>query len=1000
MAVWFTMWGKMNAKPADPSVTLPSDYEPSFGIFHDLMKFRVREILLVSSFYDAFVLEEDGRLSEKIFSEYLDLNLRFVPRIHRVSSAEEALTALRKGSFDLVITMIRISDMDVIEFGKMVKEVEPDLPVILLTYEWLELDFFSKLQRSAHIDKVFYWSGDTRILLAIIKYVEDLKNVSNDSELGVRVILILEDSPKFYSAYLPGIYTEIMTQTRMLITEGVNDLHRLLRMRARPKILMSETYEDGLELYGKYKSNLLGIISDVEFPREGRRHDMAGFHFARMVREEIPDLPILLQSANEANKQQAVSEGLNFLNKNSENLLHELSQFILSNFGFGDFVFRYPDGREIGRARNLREFVKLVEIVPVESLEFHARRNHISIWLRARTEFAMAEQLRPKKVSDFKDIDALRAFIRSSIRRLIALNQSGVIADFESANFDYQHAFVRIGNGSLGGKARGLAFLNTLLAKISRHEAFEGVDLKIPHTFVICSEVFEAFVQSNGLQEFAIQESDNESIARAFTAADLPEKIVQELKTLIQHIRYPLAVRSSSLLEDSQMLPFAGLYSTYMLPNNHEDTNVRLKQLCMAIKLVFASVYYKSPKEYVRNTNFRIEEEKMAVIVQQIAGRNYGGRFYPVMSGVAQSYNYYPISHLRPEDGIVQLALGLGTVIVEGAQTHRFSPRYPEMNPPYASPSEWVKNSQNYFYALGLEDPGAEIVRDEKFSLLKLNLSEAETDGTLFYAGSTFSPQDNAIRDSLAVKGPRLVTFANILKHDVFPLTPILREILRVGREAFGAHIELEFAVNLERNSTRGPEFFLLQIRPMVAGQESVDIAWEEVGEEEIACVSRHAMGNGVFEGLCDIVYVDPDAFDVSKTRQIALEVGKINQRFIDENRRYVLIGFGRWGTADPWLGIPVEWFQISKARVIVESNLGHFVVDPSQGSHFFHNLISLKMGYFHIGKHTSREFVAWPWLKDKKPFFSGTYVHHLRLAEPLRIRVNGRKSEGVILKP
>ncbi len=955
---------------------------------------------MVSSYYDAFVLEEDGRISEKIFSEYLDLNLRYVPRINRVSSAEEALLLLEEGHYDLVITMMRIADMDVMEFGRKIKEINPELPVVLLTYEWVGIDLFSQLRTSANIDKIFFWSGDTRILLAIIKYVEDIKNVDQDIKQGVQVILILEDSPKFYSMYLPGIYTEIMTQTRLLITEGINDLHRLLRMRARPKIIMAETYEQGMKLFRKYRKNLLGIISDVEFIRNGEMDDTAGFLFAEKARGEIHDLPILIQSAKLKNREIAVQNELDFINKNSPHLLQELTQFILNRFGFGDFVFSYPDGREIGRAGSLHEFQKMIQIIPAESLEFHASRNHISIWLRARTEFETAEKLRPRKVSDFTDIEEVRKFIQRTIQNLIIQNQSGVITDFGPARFDMDHSFVRLGNGSMGGKARGIAFLNSLLMDSPIKKNFEEVDIRTPHTFVICSEVFEEFIAANDLQNVAIGETDNDRIANAFIEKKLPDRIASDLRTLLENIRYPLAIRSSSLLEDSQMLPFAGLYSTYMLPNNHRDVRVRLEQLCKAVKLVFASVFYKSPKEYVKNTNFRIEEEKMAVIIQQVVGQEFNHRFYPVISGVAQSYNYYPISNMEPEDGIVQLALGLGTTIGEGSQTHKFSPRFPEMNPLFSAPVEWVNNSQNYFYALNLAEPDVEIIKDEKFSLNKLDLTHAESDGTLYFVASTFSPQDNVIQDNLTIKGPRLVTFAHVLKYNIFPLSEILLEILKLGRTSFGSHIELEFAINLFREKKKKPEFFLLQIRPLVGGRETIQVSWDQDSQKDIICMSSHALGNGIYDDLYDLVYVDPDAFDVSKSRVIAGEIGEINQGFIAENRKYILIGFGRWGTADPWLGIPVEWYQICKAGIVVESNRDGFIVDPSQGSHFFHNLVSLKIGYFHIKKTNDQEFISWDWIKKQRPFRKKKYIRHVRFKKPLPVKIDGRQSKGIILKP
>ena len=979
---------------------LASDYEPHFGVFHDLIRFRVREILLVSSYYDAFVLEEDGRLSEKIFGEYIDLNLRFVPRIHRASTAEEALKALNQSKFDLVITMTRISDMDPLEFGGRVRQLNPDIPVVLLTYEWVGSGMQQKLRASPNIDKVFYWSGDTRILLAIIKYAEDRMNVENDTSLGVRVILMIEDQPKYYSIFLPILYTEIMTQTRLLISEGVNDLHRLLRMRARPKILMAETFEEGMRYYRRYRKNLLGVISDVRFPRENQIDTECGFRLARMIKEEIPDLPFLIQSSNEENRAVAKSLGLDFLNKNSVHLLHELSHFILRNFGFGDFVFRLPDGREVGRAHNMVEFAKMIRIVPAESLCYHAERNHISIWLRARTEFEGAETLRPKKVSDFSSMAALRSFIHGAIQHLISRNRTGVILDFEKSMLDSQESFVRLGNGSLGGKARGIAFLNTLLAKTKLSQRFEGIRLLTPHTFVICSEVFEDFMESNKLISQAVRENDNRKITKRFLAAKLPVDLVRDLRILLLNVRYPLAVRSSSLLEDSQTLPFAGLYATFMLPNNHSQMRVRLKQLKDAIKLVFASVFFRSPKEYVRNTNFRIEEEKMAVIVQQVVGSRRGNHFYPVVSGVAQSYNYYPVSYQKPEEGAVELALGLGATIVEGARTYRFSPHYPLIPPPYAGIDEYLKKTQNTFFALSMDRSATPILADERYTLQKLDLSVAEEEGTLKYVAGTYSEAEGSLRDTLSVPGPRVVTFAPLLKHRIYPLSAILREILRVGAEAFGSHVELEFAMDIREDPAHSPEFHLLQIRPMVTGKERLEISTESLPEDHIICRSRQAMGNGIIGNLRDIIYVDPEGFDPAHTRKIAAEVGELNEACIGENTHFLLIGFGRWGTNDPWLGIPVEWSQISQARVVVESGLPGFIVDPSQGSHFFHNMISLKMGYFHIRRETEEEFIRWPVIREMELIRRTRYVRHVRMKVNMEVRIDGRISTGVILTP
>ncbi len=979
---------------------LSADFEPQFSGFHDLMKFRIREILLVSSLYDAFVLEEDGRLSDRIFSEYVDLNLRFIPRITRVSKAEEAFLALKKRTYDLIITMARLADMDPIVFGRKVKEPDPDKPVIMLTFETIDNELIDQIRRSKSIDKIFFWSGDTKILLAIIKYVEDQFNVSADTRAGVQAILVVEDNPRYYSMFLPIIYTEIMTQTRTLISESVNDLHRLLRMRARPKILLAESYEEAMEIYQAFRHNLLGIISDIRFPRGGKIDPNAGFHLLEKVRTEVPDLPVLLQSSEEEHEKMAKEKGAHFLNKSSPNLLMELRNFMLTNFGFGDFVFRYPDGREIGRARNLQELEKMIRIIPGESLEYHATRNHISIWLRARTEFELADELRPRKVSDFKNIDELRSYIANSIRRLIQRNQFGVIRDFSQNKVHSENAFIRLGKGSLGGKARGIAFINALLAKTPEFEKYSEVDIITPTTFVICTEVYEEFLEKNDLQKFAITADSEEEIARRFKMAALPEPIRDDLRTLLSEVRYPLAVRSSSVLEDSQNLPFAGLYATFMLPNNHPSLEVRLKQLTDAIKLVYASVFYWAPKEYVKNTSYRIEEEKMAVIIQELAGEQYGNRFYPVISGVGQSYNFYPTSGLRPEDGIVHLALGLGKTIVDGEKIFRFSPAFPEMNPPFSSPAEFVKKTQSNFYVLDLSHSDRELTGDENFSLQKCDLSCAEKDGTLFFVGSTFSAQDMAIRDTLNIPGPRVVTFANILKYKIFPLAEILADLLRLGRETFGTHVEIEFAVNLYPKRNKRNKLYFLQIRPMVAGMERIEVAIEDCDEGKLLATSQHAMGNGVFSDIHDLVYVDPTRFNIAKSQQIAREIEQFNRQFSKENRHYILIGFGRWGTSDPWLGIPVKWNQVSQAKVLIESNLDHFQVEPSDGSHFFHNLISLRLGYFHISNHHKNEFINWEWLQKQKVVSQTKHVKHVRFKKPLLVKIDGRISRGVILKP
>lgn len=976
------------------------DFEPKFSGFHDLMKFRVREILLVSSKYDAFVLEEDGRLAERIMGEYIDMHLRFIPRITKVSTAEEALRTLKKRPVDLVITMARISDMNPVEFGRKVKEAHPQMPIVLLTYDIIDPILLKSIRNVRTIDRVFHWSGESKILLAVTKYVEDLKNAPDDTRAGVQVILVIDDSPKFYSIFLPAIYTEIMLHTRTLISDGVNDLHRMLRMRARPKILLAESYEEGMEIYEKYKQNLLGIISDIRFPKKGVMRENAGLRLAEKVKREVPDLPVLLLSSEKKNRAEARKRGAEFLDKNSANLIMDLRSFILNNFGFGEFVFRYPDGREIRRAGNLPDMVQAIEEVPGESLVYHARRNHISIWLRARSEFELADQLRPKKVSDFKNVDDLRRFIATAIDQRIQQLQMGVIKDFGSSQLARDNSFILLGNGSLGGKGRGIAFLNALFANTRIFEKYQAVRITIPPTFVLGTEVYEEFLQRNELQKFAIETDDEELISKRFLKGEFPENIQKDLLALLSNVTYPLAIRSSSLLEDSHLSPFAGLYKTYMLPNNHRDIKVRLRQLLDAIRLVYASVFYRDPKHYIKNTDFRIEEEKMAVVIQQLAGKRYGDKFYPVLSGVAQSYNFYPISHMTPEDGIVHLALGLGKAIVDGEKIYRFSPAYPQIAPPYSSAKEFLRNSQNCFFALDLSRPGIKVKKDEHFSLKKLNLSEAEKDGTLRFVGSTYSTENQNIQDTLSIPGPRMIRFANILQYKVFPLAEILSDLLQLGKESFATQVEIEFAVNLSKKANYQPEIYVLQIRPIDLGNESYEVSVSGKDIKHAICASEHALGNGFFNTLHDLVYVDPERFDIAKSRQIAQELEKLNARFAAEKRNYILVGFGRWGTADPWLGIPVEWHQVSQVKVLIEANLPNFKVEPSLGSHFFHNLISLRLGYLHLNSNSPNEFIDWQWIREQPVSSKTRFLNHVRFDNPLQVKIDGKSSRAVILKP
>ena len=975
-----------------------SDYVPKFSGFHDLMQYRVREILLVSSLYDAFVLEEDGRISDRIFGEYVDLNLRFIPKIIRVSTATEALEMLERISFDLVITMPHMGGMPPLEFGRRVKAIHPGLPVVMLTYEPVSRDLLLARRKLKTIDKVFYWFGDTKILLAIIKYVEDMKNAPADTANGVQAILLVEDSPWYHSYLFPVLYTEVLGQTRYLISASVNDYQRLLRVRARPKILMAETYEEATRLVQRYRKNLLGIITDVRFPREDRLDPRAGLDLAHQVRARIPDLPILVQSMEEGLEDQVIAAGFSYLRKDSPTMEQELRDFMLNNFGFGDFCFRLPGGTEVGRAKDIQEMIQVLGDMPDESLVYHASRNHISIWLRARGEFDMAEVLRPKKMSDFDNVGSVREFIAGTMSTLLSREMSGTITDFGPTRFDKQHHFVRLGSGSIGGKARGIAFLNSLLPRIRESMQFKGVEIRIPDTFVLGTDLFDAFIAENDLHDRALSCETDKDVNRLFRKARIPVVIKKAIRQFLEDVREPIAVRSSSLLEDSKALPFAGMYKTFMLPNSHTEHRVRERQLMEAIKLVYASVYYQSPKQYARSSNFRIEEEKMGVIVQQVVGKRYGDRFYPVVSGVAQSYDFYPFTGLNPEDGVAYVVLGLGKGVVEGGNVYRFSPRNPAAVPPYGSVGEFMRNSQSRFYALDMRDPAIKIRSHEDFSLVQPGLATALEDGTLFFVGSTYCADDGRFRDSVAMDGPKVVTFAHLTKYRMFPLGEILSEALVIGRDAFGSPVEIEFAINLERNDGWEGVFHFLQIRPMVAGREHLDVVGEVEPKGPVICASSHALGNGRFENLCDILYIPPQRFAASKTMEIAREIGQFNRRLAAQDRNCVLIGFGRWATSDPWLGIPVEWAQVSQARIFVEASLENFRVDPSQGSHFFHNMVSMRLGYFAIGRTDEQNLVDWEWLNSQDAVEEGTYLRLVRLPRPLQIRIDGRTGIGTMI--
>ncbi len=976
--------------------------------FRDLMPYRVAEVLLVSSPYDAFILEQDGRLTEQVFLQFTRLSLSASPRFKHAPTAEAALELLEKRRFDLVITMTGLLDADVNVFGQKVKALRPGLPVVLLALERKQLhDLKNALDREA-IDGAFLWSGDANILLAIIKYVEDRENVDPDIEHGnVRVIIVIEDSPTFYSSFLGILYLELMKQAQALYSEGVNEVLRQVYVKSRPKILHAETFEDGVALLDRYHANVMAIISDLAFPREGKVEPAAGFEFTRRARRYDPTLPVLLQSADGNHSAEAAAIGAVFLDKNSPDLLAKIRGFLRQSLGFGDFIFRNGQGREIDRARDLREFEAKIATVPVESFYYHAAREHFSIWLQARSEFRLAEDIRPQKVSDFTSVESARNFLIEALRETHEDNLREEVSDFSWRDFD-QDPFSRLGRGSLGGKARGMAFLYTRLADVDDDE-LGGLRVELPKTVVITTDYFDHFVDNNDLRDFAYACEDDDEIRRRFLAAPLSEPLVYDLDFILQHLDDPLAVRSSSLLEDSINQPLAGIYTTLMLPNNSRDLKVRLRAAADAVKLVYASTFLSNARSYLESTGNRVEEEKMAVIIQTLVGRRHGKRFYPCFSGVAQSYNFYPIAPQKAEDGIVHLALGLGRLVVDGGQALMVSPRHPEVLPQFYRTKTLLDHSQRGFYALDMRanGEGTKLFANVRFR----GLDVAERDGTLQLVGSVFNADDQRISDDLSLDGPRIVTFNNILKHRAIPLADAVLKLLEIGEEGLGCPVEIEFALDMGdwgRRVPRGrepvpPIFYLLQIRPFAGRSWARDPVRVRFRRQDHLCAAR-SLGNGVEEELRDIVYVRRDRWDAARNKAIAAEVGDLNQTLGAEGRRFLLIGPGRWGSADEWLGIPVQWAQISNAKVIVEASPSGYAVEPSQGAHFFQNITSLEIGYLTLppgaGRKGSKDYLDWEWLDARPAAVQTEHLRHIRLEEAITVVLDGQHGRGVIAKP
>jgi CheY-like chemotaxis protein len=964
----------------------------------DLARIRVHDILLVSSLYDAFILAEDGELQEVILKEFLDLNVRHTPGIRHVSSGEEALAlAWDRTRFNLIIASAWAGDMTAVALTRRLREAGLDTPVVVLAYDAREAGRLVEHGPRLPIDRVFLWQGDVRIVPAIVKAVEDRWNVAHDTSVfGVQVILVVEDNVRYSSSFLPTMYAELMHHAHNLVPEGVNLSHKLMRLQAQPKILLSGSYEDAWRDFVEYEEHILGIISDIEFPRGGVTAPDAGLELARRVRERQSDVPVMLQSSRLENQALARSVGASFLVKGSPTLLQQLRQFMAESLGFGDFVFRTADGRVVGRARDLRELEEQLATVPPECLAYHGERNHFSNWFKARTEFALAERLRPRKVSDFETVEHLRRELMRAIQEHRHPRGHGVIVDFDPASYDPEATLCRMGGGSLGGKARGLAFMDLLVSESRIGEQFPGIRVAVPPSVVMGSDVFDEFLDKNQLRDVAFHAASDAEVEQRFVAAELPAAAARDLAAFIGSTVHPIAVRSSSLLEDSQYQPFAGVYDTFMLPNDHQRSDVRLRQLLTAIKRVYASMFSHAAKQYLAGSPYRLEEEKMSVVLQRLVGRAHGSRFYPDFAGVGRSHNFYPLPPMQAGDGIAAVALGLGETVVRGGPCFRFCPRYPRHIVDFSSVAETINSTQREFYALelGASDSVG------RFEPALFDLRAAEADGTLDRLGSTYSPENDAVYDGLSRPGVRLVTFAPLIKHGLFPLAELLDAVLDVGSAGVSAPVEVEFAVDLGDGRTRAPEFALLQLRPLARLRELPEIGIDLVDRERLICQSASALGHGTIDDICDLVVVDVQRFERGRSHEVAREVARFNAELIAERRPYLLIGVGRWGSADSLLGIPVTWDQIAGARAIVEAGFRDFRVKPSQGSHFFQNLVAGNIGYLTVNPDAGDGFIDWAWLAARPAAAEGEFVRHIRLPAPAVITIDGRTHAGMVVKP
>ena len=979
--------------------------------FVNLMTHRIFQVLIVANPYDAFMLEDDGRVDEKIFNEYTELGLRYPPSFTQVSTTEEAAEVLREKSIDLVMCMPGNADNDAFDVARDIKAHFPEIPIVVLTPFSHGITRRMENEDMSIFDYVFSWLGNTNLILSIIKLIEDKMNLEHDiHEAGVQIILLVEDNIRFYSSVLPNLYSYILAQSQRFATEALNPHSATLRMRGRPKVVLARNYEEAWEVYDKYHDNILGVISDCRFPIEAvgsrpsgsvgvEKDAEAGLKLFHAIRARDPYIPLILQSSESANREKAKQYGYKFVDKNSKKMNIDLRKLLEEHMGFGDFIFRDPKTHEeITRIRNLKELQDNIFLIPYDSMLYHISRNHMSRWLCARAIFPVSAFLKTVTWEKLKDVDAHRKIIFDAIVQYRRMKNIGVVALFRRDQFDSYSHFARIGDGSLGGKGRGLAFLDNIIKRHPEFNEFENVKVSIPKTVVLCTDVFDEFMESNNLYQIALSDAPDETILRHFLRAQLPDKYIADFFTFFEATRSPIAIRSSSLLEDSHYQPFAGIYSTYMIPYL-DDKYQMLQMLAAAIKSVYASVYYKDSKMYMTATSNVIDQEKMAVILQEVVGKRYGDRYYPNVSGVIRSINYYPIEDEKAEEGVASLALGLGKYIVDGGQTLRMSPYHPEKILQLSEMELALRETQTHFYALDMSHVSDDFKVDDGFNIKKLRVKEADKDGSLRYISSTYDPVDQIIRDGYYEGGRKIISLCGLFQHGILPFPQLLQMSMRYGEEGMRRPVEIELACNV--NDDRTGEFYLLQIRPIVDSKQVLDQDLSKINDDHCLLRAYHSLGHGISDDITDVVYVKTDDhFSAANNVTIAEQIERINRRFLEEGKNYILIGPGRWGSSDYWLGIPVKWSHISAARVIVEAGLENYRIDPSQGTHFFQNLTSFGVGYFTINPYNN-DGIFRKDILDAMPAVEETeYVRLVRFDTPVTIMMDGMKQEGVVLFP